>query len=246
MCRIIDISKRELISYFQTPVAYVFVVVFLLISGALTFYLSNYFARGIADLQPFFMWHPWLFLFLVPAISMRLWAEEQRTGTIEFLTSMPVSWWQLVLGKFFASWLFLSLAILCTIPIWITVNYLGNPDNGVIFTSFIASILMSGGYLAIGCAASSMTKNQIISFILTCIICLIFVMSGYPLVLNFLKGWLPEIVISTIANLSFLSNFEAISTGVLELSNVVFFISIIVFWLFITNIILQYKMSGGA
>jgi ABC-2 type transport system permease protein len=244
MCRAIQVSKRELISYFQTPVAYVFAIVFLIASGALTFYLSNYFERGIADLQPFFMWLPWLFLFVVPAISMRLWAEEQRIGTIEFLATLPVRWWDLVVGKFLASWLFLTLTILCTTPIWITANYLGNPDNGVIFTSYLASILMAGAYLAIGSAASAFTRNQIIAFILGLSICLVFVMSGYPLVLKFLNGWIADFIINIISSMSFLSNFEEITSGVVELQNIIFFLSSIVFWLFITKIALAYKIGG--
>lgn len=244
MCQTLEISKRELVGYFQTPIAYVFCIVFLISSGALTFYLSRYFERAIADLNPFFSWLPWLFLFIVPAISMRLWAEEQRNGTIEFLATLPIKWGQLVLGKFLASWLFLTFIILCTTPIWITANYLGDPDNGVILISYIASILMAGSYLAVGSAASAMTQNQIIAFIIAFVINMFFVMAGYSLVLNFLNGWLPELIINSISNLSFLSNFKQIINGVIDLQNIIFFSSFIIFWLFITKIILSYKISG--
>jgi ABC-2 type transport system permease protein len=245
MCITLSIIKRELTSYFQTPVAYVFGSVFLILIGALTFYLSNFFTRGIADLQPFFAWQPWLYLFLIPALTMRLWAEEQKSGTIEFIITLPISFWQLILGKFFASWIFVGFIIICTTPLWITVNYLGNPDNGVILASYIGSLLMAGGYIAIGSAASTLTRNQIIAFILGCIICFLFVMSGYSVVSSFFANFLPENIIQIISSLSFLSNFEAITKGRLELSNIVFFVSVIIFWLIVTKIILQHKISDG-
>jgi ABC-2 type transport system permease protein len=245
MCITAHIIKRELISYFQTSLAYVFCSVFLIASGALTFYLSNFFTRGIADLQPFFMWQPWLFLFLIPALTMRLWAEESKSGTIEFITTLPLTFWQLILGKFFASWIFVSFTLICTTPLWITVNYLGNPDNGVILASYIGSFLMAGGYIAIGSAASAMTRNQIIAFIFAAALSFIFVMSGYSLISAFFENWLPVEIVQVLASLSFLSNFETIIKGTIEPNNLVFFISIIVFWLYVTKIILQHKISDG-
>jgi ABC-2 type transport system permease protein len=244
MRQIVTLCKKELLCYFQTPLAYVFAVVFLIANGGLTFYLGNYFERGIADLKPFFLWHPWLYLFLVPAISMRLWAEEQRSGTIEFLTTLPVSWSSLVLGKFLAGWLFLCGVLLCTFPIWITANYLGNPDNGVILTSYIGSALMAGVYLAISSAASAMTRNQVIAFIIALMLCLFFVMAGYPLVISFIKEWLPAFLVTSIADLSILTNMEDITHGVLRASSIVYFISMIALWLYLTVCILTYRING--
>ncbi|GIS23562.1 MAG: ABC transporter permease [Alphaproteobacteria bacterium] len=185
MRQFLSITKRELISYFATPVAYVFITIFLLLSGLFTFYLGNFFEIGQASLGSFFEWHPWLYLFLVPAITMRLWSEEKKSGTIELLTTLPVSTLNIVLGKFMAAWLFTLLALILTFPMWITVNYLGNPDNGVIMASYIGSFLMSGGYLSIGIFISSLTKNQVIAFIVSVTICFLFTVSGLPIVLDF-------------------------------------------------------------
>ena len=182
MRQFLSITKRELISYFATPVAYVFITIFLLLSGLFTFYLGNFFEIGQASLGSFFEWHPWLYLFLVPAITMRLWSEEKKSGTIELLTTLPVSTLNIVLGKFMAAWLFTLLALILTFPMWITVNYLGNPDNGVIMASYIGSFLMSGGYLSIGIFISSLTKNQVIAFIVSVTICFLFTVSGLPIV----------------------------------------------------------------
>ena len=185
MRQFLSITKRELISYFATPVAYVFITIFLLLSGLFTFYLGNFFEIGQASLGSFFEWHPWLYLFLVPAITMRLWSEEKKSGTIELLTTLPVSTLNIVLGKFMAAWLFTLLALILTFPMWITVNYLGNPDNGVIMASYIGSLLMSGGYLSIGIFISSLTKNQVIAFIVSVTVCFLFTVSGLPIVLDF-------------------------------------------------------------
>ena len=189
MRQFLSITKRELISYFATPVAYVFITIFLLLSGLFTFYLGNFFEIGQASLGSFFEWHPWLYLFLVPAITMRLWSEEKKSGTIELLTTLPVSTLNIVLGKFMAAWLFTLLALILTFPMWITVNYLGNPDNGVIMASYIGSLLMSGGYLSIGIFISSLTKNQVIAFIVSVTICFLFTVSGLPIVLDFFSNW---------------------------------------------------------
>jgi len=185
---IISIIKRELISYFSTPVAYVFIAIYLLLSGLFTFYLGQFFEIGQANLSSFFEWHPWLYLFLIPAISMRLWAEEKRSGTIELLITLPVLTYHLVLGKFVAAWLFTSIALFLTFPIWITVNYLGNPDNGVIIASYLGSLLMAGGYLAIGSFVSSLTKNQVIAFIISVTVSFVFTVSGLPIVLDFFSN----------------------------------------------------------
>jgi ABC-2 type transport system permease protein len=231
------VYKRELAAYFATPLAYIFIVIFLALAGALTFFLGSFFERGQADLAPFFVFHPWLYLLLVPAISMRLWAEERKSGTIELLLTLPVTPVQAVLAKFLAAWSFAGIALALTFPIWITVNYLGSPDNGVIVASYVGSLFMAGAYLAIGSAFSALTKNQVIAFVLTALVCLIFTVSGTPLVLNFFTGWAPANMVEVVSNLSFISNFEAISKGVIDLVSVVYFASVISFFLF-TNVLL--------
>ena len=238
------ILSRELKSYFATPIAYVFIVIFLVLANVFTFYLGNFYERQQADLIPFFSFHPWLYLFLVPAISMRLWSEERKTGTLELLMTLPVSRLDIVLGKFIAAWLFTGLALLLTFPLWITVNYLGDPDNGVIFGSYVGSWLMAGGFLAIGSCMSALTKSQVIAFVLCGFVCLIFVMAGFPLVLNVFKGWVPLVVLDTIASLSFLSHFNAVSRGVLSLQDFLYFVSMIVVWLVATSIVLDIKKGG--
>ena len=235
------ILRRELKSYFATPIAYVFIVIFLVLANVFTFYLGNLYERQQADLIPFFSFHPWLYLFLVPAISMRLWSEERKTGTLELLTTLPVSRLDIVLGKFLAAWFFAGLALLLTFPLWITVNYLGEPDNGVIFASYIGSWLMSGGFLAIGSCTSALTRSQVIAFVLCGFVCLIFVMAGFPLVLDVFKGWVPIIVLDTVASLSFLTHFNDVSRGVLSLQDFLYFVSVIVVWLLATSIVLDIK-----
>ena len=231
------VYKRELSAYFSTPLAYVFIVIFLALAGAMTFFLGSFFERGQADLAPFFVFHPWLYLLLVPAISMRLWAEERKNGTIELLLTLPLTPTQAVLAKFFAAWSFAGIALVLTLPIWITVNYLGKPDNGVIVASYVGSLFMAGAYLAIGSAFSALTKNQVIAFVLTAVVCLIFTVSGTPLVLNFFTGWAPANMVEAISNLSFISNFEAISKGVIDLVGIVYFASVITLFLF-ANVLL--------
>ena len=243
MKKIITIFKRELSSYFATPVAYVFIVIFLIMSGALTFYLGNYFERGQADLVPFFQFHPWLYLFLVPAIAMRLWAEERKSGSIELLMTLPVSVGQSVIGKYVAAWVFIGIALLLTFPIWITVNYLGNPDNGVILAAYIGSFLMAGGFLAIGACISAMTKNQVIAFIITVVICFIFLLAGSPLVLNFFKSWIPQNVVDAISSLSFLTHYTSIAKGVIDLRDIIYFVTLIGFWLYANALVVEMKKA---
>ncbi len=240
----IAIFKRELSSYFATPVAYVFIVIFLIMSGALTFYLGNFYERGQADLISFFNFHPWLYLFLVPAISMRLWAEERKSGSIELLMTLPISVGQSVTGKYLAAWVFIGLALVLTFPIWITVNYLGDPDNGVIFAAYIGSFLMAGGFLAIGACISAMTKNQVIAFIITVVICFIFLLAGSPLVLNFFKAWIPQSIVDAISSLSFLTHYISISKGVIDLRDVIYFFTLIGFWLYANALVVDMKKAG--
>lgn len=239
MRQFLSITKRELISYFATPVAYVFITIFLLLSGLFTFYLGNFFEIGQASLGSFFEWHPWLYLFLVPAITMRLWSEEKKSGTIELLTTLPVSTLNIVLGKFMAAWLFTLLALILTFPMWITVNYLGNPDNGVIMASYIGSLLMSGGYLSIGIFISSLTKNQVIAFIVSVTVCFLFTVSGLPIVLDFFSNWAGEAITDVIASFSFLANYSDISRGIIDLRTLVYFLSLILLFLYLNVITLD-------
>ncbi len=225
------IMRRELASYFNTPLAYVFIVIFLFLTGIFAFYLGNFFIRGQADLKPFFQFHPWLYLFLVPAISMRLWAEERKTGSIELLMTLPTPLYATVLGKFLAAWLFTIIALACTTPMWITASYLGVPDHGVIIAGFIGSALMAGGYLAIGACISAATTNQVIAFVVSVVVCFLFTVSGAPLVLEFFAAWAPQPILDAVASFSFLTHFQAITDGVIDLRDFVYFISLIAVWL---------------
>ena len=238
-----SIGKRELQSYFATPLAYVFIVIFLVLSGLFTFYLGEFYERGQADLSPFFNFHPWLYLFLVPAIAMRLWAEERKSGSVELLMTLPVTLWQAVLGKFLAAWLCIAIALALTFPIWVTVNYLGEPDNGVIVAAYIGSLLMAGGFLAIGSCISAANRNQVVSFILTVVICFLFMLAGFPLVLDFFSGWLPGPLLDAVASLSFLTHYTAISKGVLDLRDVLYVLLVIGVWLYATTIVLDLKKA---
>jgi ABC-2 type transport system permease protein len=240
---IVTIFRRELASYFATPVAYVFIVIFLLLAGAFTFYLGNFYERGQADLQPFFNFHPWLYLFLVPAVGMRLWSEERKSGTIELLLTLPVTMWQAVVGKFLAAWAFIAVALILTFPVWITVNYLGSPDNGVIFASYLGSFLMAGAFLAIGSCISACTRNQVIAFILTVVVCFLFLLAGFPLVLNFFSGWAPQGVVDAIAGLSFLTHYASIDKGVIDLRDLIYFLLIIAFWLYASAVVIDLKKA---
>lgn len=237
------IAKRELAGYFSSPVAYVFIVIFLLLSGFFTFMVGGFFERGEASLMSFFMWHPWFYLFLVPAVGMRLWAEERRVGTLELLLTMPVTAWQAIVGKFMASWLFLALALALTFPLVITVNYLGSPDNGVILAGYLGSLLMAGAYLAISCMTSALTRNQVVSFILAVVLCLFFILAGFPPVTNLLARWSVTLV-ELVASFSFITHFEGFQKGVLDSRDVIFFLSVIGFSLFTTGVILRGHRAG--
>ena len=243
MSPVLAIAKRELRGYFATPLAAVFIVIFLLLAGTSTYYLGGFFEAGQADLQVFFRWHPWLYLLLVPAVAMVLWAEERKSGTLELLLTQPVHSWQAVLGKFFAAWLFVGIALALTFPIWITVNYLGDPDNGAILAAYVGSLLMAGGFLAIGSCLSAATRNQVIAFILTAVVCFAFLLAGFPLVQSLVAGWAPQTLIDAVASLSFLTHFSAISKGVIDLRDLVFFASLIAAWLAATVIVLDMKKA---
>ncbi len=243
MSNILAIYKREINGYFATPVAYVFIVIFLMLTGVFTFYLGGLFERGQADLQPFFAYLPWLYLFLIPALSMRLWAEERKSGSIELLMTLPISVTQAVLGKFIASWLFVGLALLLTFPLWITVNYLGSPDNPVIFSGYLAAFLMAGAYLAIGSCISAITRNQVIAFVISVVISFLFILSGFPLVLDFFEGWAPQILIDAISSMSFLTHFNTIVKGVIDLRDIIYFVSFIGCWLLANVILVEMKKA---
>lgn len=244
MSAIPAILKRELGGYFSTPLAYVFIVIFLVLSSVFTFYLGGLYERNQADLQPFFTFHPWLYLFLIPALSMRLWAEERKTGTIELLMTLPLSVGDAVLGKFLAAWLFTGIALALTFPVWITVNYLGDPDNPVILVSYIGSFLMAGAYLAVGSCVSAMTRNQVIAFVMSFVICLIFVLAGFPMVMDLFKGWAPQMLIAAFGSLSFLGHFESITRGVVDLRDLIFFGSFIGCWLLANAIAVEMKKAA--
>jgi ABC-2 type transport system permease protein len=239
------VMRRELVGYFSTPVAYVFIAVFLALSGVFTFAseLGGFFERGQADLRPFFAFHPWLYLFLIPAVTMRLWAEERRGGTIELLMTLPLSPWQAVTGKFLAAWAFVGVALGLTFPVWITVNMLGDPDNGVILAGYLGSLLMAGGFLAVGSCISVLTKNQVIAFVLSVVTCLGLLFLGFPVVQDALVGRVPSGVAETLAGMSFLTRFEAVARGVLEPADLLFFGALICVVLTANAILLELKKA---
>ena len=238
------IVKRELGGYFTSPIAYIFLVIFLLLTGFFTFTVGSFFERGEASLVSFFTWHPWLYLFLVPAVGMRLWSEERRLGTIELLLTLPVTPWQAIVGKFLASWLFLALALALTFPVVITANWLGAPDNGVIFTGYVGSLLLAGSYLAVSCMTSAMTRNQVISFIVSVVICLFLILAGYEPVTGLLSRVANPRVVEIIAAFSVMTHFEGFQRGVLDLRDFVFFASLIGFTLFATGVIIRNHRAG--
>jgi ABC-2 type transport system permease protein len=241
---ILTIAKREVTGFFASPVAYVFIVIFLLLSGFFTFMVAGFFQRGQANLVTFFAWHPWLYLFLVPAVGMRMWSEERRLGTIELLLTMPITPWQAIVGKFLASWLILAIALALTFPVVITVNYLGHPDNGVILAGYIGSLLLSGAYLSIAAMTSAMTRNQVVSFILSVVICLFLILAGWPPITNLLTEWAKPWLVDMIAAFSVMTHFESIQKGVIDSRDVLFFLSVIVFCLFSTSVILRAHRAG--
>tara|TARA_B100000029_G_C17561858_1_gene953677 strand:- start:508 stop:1242 length:735 start_codon:yes stop_codon:yes gene_type:complete len=241
---ILSIYKREFTSYFVTPVAYVFIVIFLFMTGVFTFYLGAFYESNQADLEPFFRFHPWLYLFLIPAISMRLWSDERKSGTIELLMTLPVSITDTVVAKYLAAWSFTAIALSLTFPMWITVNYLGNPDNTVILASYIGSLIMAGGFLAIGSCISALTKSQVIAFVISVVICFMFILSGFPMVLDLFEGWAPQAVVDAIASFSFLTHFTSIKKGVIDIRDVIYFAALITFWLYVNIVIVENKKAN--
>lgn len=238
------IMKRELAAYFGSPVAYVFIVIFLLLTGFFTFYISNFFEAGQADLKGFFQWHPWLFMFLVPAIAMRLWAEERRLGTIELLLTLPVTVTEVILGKFLAAWCFIGIALVLTFPLVLTVMYLGNPDLGVIALSYVGSFLMAGSFLSVGSMTSAITRSQVVSFILAVVACLFLILAGFAPVTAMLAGWAPVWLVDLVSGTSVLSHFASISRGVLDVRDLIYYLSVMVFMIVVNGVILQNRTTA--
>jgi ABC-2 type transport system permease protein len=233
------IMRRELASYFATPLAYVFILIFLVLASLFTFYIGGFYERGQADMDSFFGFQPWLYLFLIPALSMRLWAEERKSGSIELLMTQPVLLWDAVLGKFLAAWAFTALALALTFPLWLTVNYLGKPDNGAILAAYLGSALLAGGFLSIGSCMSALTRNQVIAFILGVAACFAFLLAGFPMVLDVFRSWAPLALVDAIASLSFLAHFESIAKGVIDVRDLLYFAMLIGFFLLATTIALE-------
>lgn len=243
MANIWYIFKREISGYFITPVAYVFIVIFLFLAGIFTFYVGGFYERGQADLLPFFSFLPWLFLFLIPAITMRLWSEERKTGTIELLLTLPIEMNHAVIGKFLAAWAFTAITLVLTMPLWITVNYLGNPDNGVILAGYIGSVLMAGAYLAVGSFMSSLTKNQVIAFVSTVVVLLLFVLAGFEVVTQVVEPWTAQVIVDAVSSMSLLTNFQDIQRGVIDIRHVVYFLSMMACFLFANAIMVEFKKA---
>ncbi len=237
------IMRRELASYFATPLAYVFILIFLVLANAFTFYLGGFFERGQADLEPFFAFQPWLYLVLMPAVSMKLWAEERKSGSIELLMTQPVTLREAVTAKFLAAWIFTALALALTFPLWITVNYLGQPDNGAILAAYFGSLLLAGGFLAIGSCMSALTRSQVVAFILGVVACFVFLLAGFPLVLDVFRGWAPQALTDAIASLSFLTHFQSIEKGVIDVRDLLYFAMLMGFFLFATRIALELRKA---
>ena len=244
MRRISIVFRREISGYFATPLAAIFLVVFLFLTSMFAFNIGGFFDRGQADLRPFFQFHPWLYLFLVPAISMRLWAEERRTGTIELIATLPLTMQDLVLGKFFAAWAFSGLALLLTVPIWWTVSFLGDPDHGVIVCSYFASWLTAGAFLAIGSAISSLTKNQVVAFVLCAAACFLLLLSGFSVVLDFFRSWAPNMVVEGLSAIGVLTHFDSMVRGVIDLRDVLYFASLIVAFLVINTAAIDWRKAA--
>jgi ABC-2 type transport system permease protein len=238
------IIKRELASYFESPVAYVFMVVFLMLIGFLTFFVSRFYESGQADLRGFFFWHPWMFLILVPAAAMRLWAEERRAGTIETLLTLPVTVTQVILGKFLAAWIFIGLIVALTFPIVLTTVYLGAPDHGAIMGGYMGSLLLAGAYLSVGMLTSALTRNQVISFVLSLVICLFLLLAGWPPVTDLMVRWAPEWLVRGVAAFSFMPHYEAFQKGVLDLRDFAYYFSVMIFMLFGTHLVLENRKAA--
>lgn len=227
MSMALNIASKEFRSYFQSPIAYIFITIFLVLTHWIFF--TSFFIIGQATMREFFGLVPLVFLLFVPAVTMRLWAEEKKLGTLELLLTFPVRDWEVVLGKFLASFFFLAVSLLCTLPLAVTVIALGNPDNGAIIGGYLGSLLLGGAYLAIGLWISSLTQNQIVAFILTLVVCFIFYIIGTPFVL----GMVPRFLVPFFANLSLAYHFDSIGRGVIDSRDLLYYLSMMAFFLFL-------------
>jgi ABC-2 type transport system permease protein len=244
MSRTLTILKRELRAYFATPVAYVFIVIFLILTGVFTFHVGGLYERNQADLEPFFRFHPWLYMLLIPAISMRLWSEERKAGTLELLMTLPISLVEAVIGKFLAAWCFTAIALGLTFPVWLTINYLGDPDNTVIAAGYLGSLLLAGACLAIGSCISALTKNQVVAFVISFVICFAFNLSGFPIVLDMFSSWAPQAIVDVISSFSFLTHYDSILKGVVDIRDIIFFASLITFFLYANVLAIEAKKGS--
>ncbi|MDP6490704.1 MAG: ABC transporter permease [Kiritimatiellia bacterium] len=238
------IFRRELKAYFQSAVAYVFMVVFLVLTGFLTFSVARFYERGVADLAPFFFWHPWVYLLLVPAATMSLWAEERRSGTVELLLTMPITMTEAILGKFFAAWLFITIGVVLTFPIVITAAYLGSPDMGVVLSAYFGSILLAGAYVAVGMLTSSMSRSQVIGFVLGLLGCLLLLLAGWEPITGFFVRWAPDWLVRAIASFSFMPHYDAMQRGVIDLQDIAYYVSVMGLMIFATHIVLDNRKSA--
>lgn len=237
------ILRRELVSYFATPLAYIVILIYLVFSSWFTFYLGGFYERGQADLLPFFGYQPWLYLFLIPAICMKLWSEERKSGSIELLMTLPISLWETVLGKFLAAWAFTAGALVLTVPLWITVNFLGSPDNGAIVAGYFGCLLLAGGFLAVGSCMSALTRNQIVAFLLGVAASFVFLVIGFPMALDAFRAWVPSGLVDALASLSFLTHFESIQKGVIDIRDLLYFAMLIGFFLLSTSTLVDLRKA---
>lgn len=244
MYNIGTIFRRELKAYFQSAVAYVFMVVFLILTGFLTFSVARFYERGVADLTPFFFWHPWVYLLLVPAATMSLWAEERRSGTVELLLTMPITMSEAIIGKFLAAWLFITIGVVLTFPVVITAAYLGNPDMGVVLSAYLGSILLAGAYVAVGMLTSSMSRSQVIGFVLGLLGCLLLLLAGWEPITGFFVRWAPDWLVRTIASFSFMPHYDSMQRGVIDLQDIAYYVSVIALMIFATHIVLDNRKSA--
>jgi ABC-2 type transport system permease protein len=240
----LTVARREFVGYFSTPLAYVFLVVFLAAAAAATFYFGSFLERNQADLTAFFEFHPWLFLVFMPAIGMRLWTEERRSGTVELLMTLPVTPWQAVVGKFLAAWAFAGIALALTFPIWITVGYLGDPEHSIVITSYFGSFLMAGALLALTSCISALTKNQVIAFVISVVVGILLLLAGHDLVIDAMTSWAPDYLIRLVASFSFLTHFLGMTSGLVEFTAVIYFVSLIGLLLLINRQIVELKKAG--
>lgn len=238
------VTAKELYSYFASPVAYVFIIIFLMLMGFFTFMLGGFFDRSQATLESFFLWHPWLYLFLVPAMSMRLWSEERQTGTIELLFTLPITPLQAIIGKYLSGTIFMAVALLLTFPMVISINILGDPDNGIILTGYIGSLLAASAFLAVGCLTSALTRNQVISFVISIVICLGLILCGWPPVTDLFVEWAPNWLVDFVAAFSIIPHYDALQRGVVDIRDITYFVSLIAFALFATGVVLRSKRAS--